>query len=147
VRGRLRGETQGMGWRKLSGADHAVVEVEGCLDVTDCPAFSAFLTDAAADAAARDEELEIDLSGLREISSHGLRAIASAQHEAKRIVLTCPEGHVREILTISRLDSVFRVRAPSIAFLGPSASIPETPTSGPVSLSQEGPTQARAGEG
>jgi anti-anti-sigma factor len=136
-----------MGWRKFSGADHAVVELEGCLDSTDCPAFTAFLTDAAADAAARDEELEIDLSGLREISSHGLRALACAQHEARRIILTCPEGRVREILTISRLDSVFRVQAPRIHFMGPSSSVPEAPTSGPVSLSQEGPAPARAGEG
>lgn len=134
-----------MGWRKLSGADHPVVEVEGCLEPTDCPAFTAFLTDAAADAAAHDQELEIDLSGLREISSHGLRALACAQHEARRIILTCPEGRVREILTISRLDSVFRVQAPRIAFLGPSRAVPEMPTSGPVSLSQEGPAQARAG--
>jgi anti-anti-sigma factor len=136
-----------MGWRKFSGAGHAVVEVEGCLDSANCPEFQAFLTDAARDAAARNEELEIDLTGLREISSHGLRALACAQHEAPRIVLTCPEGRVREILTISRLDSVFRVRAPTIHFMGPSSSVPEMATSGPVSLSQEGQAPARAAEG
>lgn len=136
-----------MAWRKFSGADHAVVEVDGCLDSADCPAFTAFLTDAAADAAARGEDLEIDLTRLQEISSHGLRALACAQHQAERIVVTCPEGRVREILAISRLDSVFRVRAPSIAFLGPSRTVPEAPTSGPVSLSQEGPAPARAAEG
>ncbi|MBL8556503.1 MAG: STAS domain-containing protein [Phenylobacterium sp.] len=135
-----------MGWRKLSGAGHAVVEVEGCLDSANCPEFQAFLADAAADAAARDEQLEIDLTHLREISSHGLRALACAQHEARRIVLTCPAGRVREILTISRLDSVFRVRAPAIHFVGPSGSVPDLPTSGPVSLSPAGPAPVRAAE-
>ncbi|MBL8771065.1 MAG: STAS domain-containing protein [Phenylobacterium sp.] len=113
-----------MGWRKLSGADHSVVEVEGCLEQADCAAFSAFLAGAAAEAAAAGEELEIDLSGLQEISSHGLRALASAQRQWRRIVLTCPEGRVREILTISRMDSVFRIQAPSIAFIGPAKPSP-----------------------
>src|SRR4051812_6957828 len=103
-----------MGWRKLVGVDHSVVEVDGCLDQASSQAFSEFLTDAADEAAAHDEALEVDLSGLEEISSHGLRALASAQDESRRIVLTCPEGRVREILTISRLDNVFRVQAPKI---------------------------------
>ena len=129
-----------MAWRKFSGADHSVVEVEGCLEQADCPEFSAFLTSAAAEAAAAGEELEIDLSGLREISSHGLRALASAQREWRRIVLTCPEGRVREILTISRLDSVFRVQAPAIHFVGPSQETP-APAATAASLSQDGPAQ------
>jgi anti-anti-sigma factor len=103
-----------MGWRKLVGADHAVVEVDGRLDQASSQAFSEFLTDAADEAAAHDEALEVDLSRVEEISSHGLRALASAQDESRRIVLTCPEGRVREILTISRLDNVFRVQAPKI---------------------------------
>jgi anti-anti-sigma factor len=111
-----------MGWRKFSGAGRSVVEVDGCLDQADCPEFSAFLTEAAAEAAAAGEELEIDLTRLTEISSHGLRAIAGAQRGWRRIVLTCPEGRVREILAISRLDSVFRIQAPPIAFRGPSPS-------------------------
>ena len=127
-----------MGWRRFSGAGHSVVEVEGCLEQADCPAFSAFLTSAAKDAAAAGEELEIDLSGLTEISSHGLRALASAQRESERIVVTCPEGRVREILTISRLDCVFRVQAPSIHFVGASKETP-TPAATAASLSQDDP--------
>jgi anti-anti-sigma factor len=100
-----------MGWRKFNGAGYALVEVEGCLDQAECLAFSSFVTSAADDAALRGDALEIDLSGLREISSHGLRALACARHEAKRTILICPEGRVREILTISKLDEVFRVQA------------------------------------
>jgi len=118
-----------MAWRKFSGAGHSVVEVEGCLEQADCPAFSAFLTAAAVEADAAGEELEIDLTGLREISSHGLRALAAALRAGRRVVLVCPEGRVREILTISRLDSVFRVKAPPIAFIGPSPR-PRAPAEG-----------------
>jgi hypothetical protein len=60
-----------MSWRLLSdGADHPVVEVEGCLEQADCPAFSAFLADAAAFAAARGQTLEIDRKSTRLNSSH-----------------------------------------------------------------------------
>lgn len=128
-----------MGWRRFSGASHSVVEVEGCLEQADCPAFSAFLTSAAREAAAAGEVLEIDLTNLTEISSHGLRALASAQREDGRIVVTCPEGRVREILNISRLDSVFRVRAPQIHFV--------RATSAPEPRSPEAPAPARADEG
>ena len=127
-----------MGWRRFSGAGHSVVEVEGCLEQADCPAFSAFLTSAAQDAAAAGEVLEIDLTGLKEISSHGLRVLAIAQRETERVVVTCPEGRVREILNISRMDSVFRVRAPNIHFV--------RATSAPASRSQEAPAPVPADE-
>jgi anti-anti-sigma factor len=106
-----------MGWRKRTGEDHPVVEVDGRQDPAACREFSDFLTDAADEAAAHDETLEIDLCRLREISSHGLRALASVQHQARRVVVTCPEGRVREILAISRMDGVFRVQAPGINFV------------------------------
>ena len=125
-----------MGWRRFSGAGHTVVEVEGCLEQADCPAFSAFLTSAAREAAAAGEVLEIDLTGVTEISSHGLRALAAAQRQSARVVLTCPEGRVREILNISRMDSVFRVQAPRIHFVR-ATSAPE-----PRSPEARGPAQA-----
>jgi anti-anti-sigma factor len=128
-----------MAWRITNGAGHSVVVVEGCLEQSDSPAFADFLIRAAEEAAASGAELEIDLSGVTEISSHGLRAIASAQRRWRRIVLTCPEGRVREILMISRLDSVFRVQAPQIAFVGPA-------TSAPAQKSREAPAPARAGK-
>ena len=128
-----------MGWRKFSEAGRAVVTVDGCLNPSECQAFSSFLTTAANEAAARDEPLEIDLCGLKEISSYGLRALACAQHEARRIVVTCPEGRVREILNISHLDSVFRVRAPAIHLV--------RATSAPASQSPADPGPAPAGEG
>ncbi|WP_293677674.1 STAS domain-containing protein [uncultured Phenylobacterium sp.] len=126
-----------MGWRKLVGEDHSVVEVDGRLDQSVSQAFSEFLTDAADEAAAHDEALEVDLSGVEEISSHGLRALASAQDESRRIVLTCPEGRVREILTISRLDNVFRVQAPKIHLV--------RATSDPAPLSPADPAPAPTG--
>lgn len=128
-----------MGWRKFTEAGHAVVEVNGRLDLDGSLAFSDFLTAAADEAAAHDEALEIDLSGLENISSHGLRALASAQHEAQRIVVTCPEGRVREILTISRLDNVFRVQAPRIHL------IRATSARAPQSQADPAPAQADAG--
>ena len=128
-----------MGWRKRVGEDHAVVEVDGCLDQAVSQEFSDFLTDAADEAAAHDEPLEIDLCGLQEISSHGLRALARAQHESELIVVTCPEGRVREILAISRLDGVFRVQAPRIHLV--------RATSAPASQSQAGPASAPTDEG
>ena len=101
-----------MGWRKFSGAGYAVVEVQGTLDQASCHEFSDFLCSAAAEASSRGDSLKIDLSGLRQISSHGLRALAHLRHEAGdalRITLTCPQGSIREILTISRMDELFRV--------------------------------------
>ena len=130
-----------MGWRKLVGVDHAVVEVDGRLDQAVSQAFSEFLTDAADEAAAHDEALEVDLSGLEEISSHGLRALASAQDESRRIVLTCPEGPVREILTISRLDNEFRVQAPKIHLVrATSAPEPQSPADPAPVPTGEGPS-------
>jgi anti-anti-sigma factor len=128
-----------MGWRKLVGVDHSVVQVDGRLDQAVSQAFSDFLSDAADEAAAHDEALEVDLSGLEEISSHGLRALARAQDPSRRIVLTCPEGRVREILTISRLDNVFRVQAPKIHLV--------RATSAPAPQSPAGPGPAPTGEG
>lgn len=108
-----------MGWRKFNGAGHAVVEVEGSLDQAACEAFSAFLTTAAEDAVARGEDLNIDLTELRDISSHGLRALACARNVSEHVTVTCPEGRVREILAISRMDMVFRVQAPKIHLVRP----------------------------
>lgn len=121
-----------MGWRRLSGAAHTVVEVEGSLEQADCPAFGAFLALAAREAAASGDVLEIDLTGLTDISSHGLRAIAAVQREAGHVVLTCPEGRVREILNISRLDSVFRVQAPKIHFVRATSAPERRPPTGPA---------------
>jgi hypothetical protein len=81
-----------MGWRKFNGAGHAVVEVEGSLDQAACEEFTAFLTTAAEDAVARGEDLNIDLTALRDISSHGLRALACARNVVENVTLTCPEG-------------------------------------------------------
>ena len=102
----------GMAWRRFSGAGCSVVEVEGCLDASACEAFSEYLSSAAQEAAQNGESLRIDLSRLRQISSHGLTALAKARQAAGedvRITLTCPKGSVREILTISRMDELFRV--------------------------------------
>ena len=101
-----------MGWRRVSGAGCSVVEVQGCLDPSSCEAFSEFLSTAAAEAAVNGEALRIDLTGLRQISSRGLNALARLRQgagEAVQITLTCPKGSVREILTISRMDELFRV--------------------------------------
>jgi anti-anti-sigma factor len=102
----------GMAWRRFSGAGYCVVEVEGSLDASACEEFSQYLSFAAEEAALNGEALKIDLSGLRQISSHGLSALAKVRHaagDAVRITLTCPKGSVREILTISKMDELFRV--------------------------------------
>jgi anti-anti-sigma factor len=97
----------------FNGAGYAVVEVDGCLDQSASMAFSTFLCAAAEGCVARGETLRIDLSGLTQISSHGLRALASAHKRvaAARVTLACPEGSLREILTISRLDEVYPIEA------------------------------------
>jgi anti-anti-sigma factor len=103
-----------MGWRRFEGPGCSVVEVEGDLDASSCVEFSKFLFSAAEDAAQRGEALRIDLTGLRQISSHGLNALARVWRDAGddvRITLTCPKGSVREILTISRMDELFRVES------------------------------------
>ena len=101
-----------MGWRRVSGAGCSIVEVQGSLDAASAEAFSAFLFSAAEEAQLRGEALRIDLTGLRQISSHGLRALSQVRREtgeALAITLTCPKGSVREILTISRMDELFSV--------------------------------------
>jgi hypothetical protein len=65
-----------VGWRKFSEAGRAVVTVDGCLKSFGVSRRSRlFLATAANEAAARDEPMEIDLCGLKEISSYGLRAL------------------------------------------------------------------------
>ena len=101
-----------MAWRRFSGAGYCVVEVQGNLDAAACEEFSEYLTFAAEEAALNGEALRIDLSGLRQISSHGLSALARVRQtagDAVRITLTCPMGSIREILTISRMDELFPV--------------------------------------
>ena len=102
-----------MGWRRFVGAGGAVAEIFGRVDQPSCAALSAFLDDAIKDARALGVPLKLDLSGVRSISSHGLRVLGAARQEAtaERVPITiiAANPRIREILRISQFDQLFPV--------------------------------------
>jgi len=84
----------------------------GKIDESNWQAFSDSLIEAVEQAAARQQALVVDLSGVPYMSSRGLRALTLARKAAGdrvEIVLAAPDARLREILAISRYDKIFRV--------------------------------------
>jgi anti-sigma B factor antagonist len=94
-------------------ADTVVVAPTGRLDHDNCEAFRAGLDPYLELAAANDEHMVLDLSGLEYVSSAGLRCFMLAAKQARsqggRIVLAALRPVVAEIFQISRFDMVFEV--------------------------------------
>jgi anti-anti-sigma factor len=86
----------------------------GRIDEATCQDFAACLIDGVAKATnAQAKKLIIDFSGVRYMSSRGLRALTSGKREADlagvTIVLAAANEIIREILAISRYDRLFVV--------------------------------------
>jgi anti-sigma B factor antagonist len=101
-----------MGWSVARADGRLVACATGRVDETTWEAFSADLNGAVREAAAAGVPLVLDLSGLDYMSSRGLRALTLAKREAGEataITLAAPNDRMREILSISRYDKLFKV--------------------------------------
>lgn len=88
--------------------------VHGRVDEATWEAFAARMSDAIEQAAAAKlQELMLDLSHLDYMSSRGLRVLTMAKRQADSagltITLAAPNEVMREILAISRYDKLFHI--------------------------------------
>ena len=102
-----------MDFELTRGADRLIGRPKGQVDETNWEAFSEAMVQAVREARTNRATLVIDLSGLDQLSSSGLRALTLARREAGDdvgVVLAAPNPQVREILAISRYDNLFVIR-------------------------------------
>ena len=89
----------------------AVIELQGRLDITSSPELEAAANEILANG---QGTLVIDCSGLKYISSSGLRVllIAARQFSAAggRLVLCGVSGHIRKVFDISGFSSIFTIK-------------------------------------
>jgi anti-sigma B factor antagonist len=92
-------------------ADQVIVMLCGELDVSGAVSIAASLSQVAASG----RHIIVDLDGLQFIDSSGLAALVRARQHARRagsdLVLSAPQPQVLRMLTLTRLDEVFDVRA------------------------------------
>jgi anti-sigma B factor antagonist len=96
-----------------SYANALVVTVAGRLDHDNCDAFRADLAGHVENGAGGGSTVILDLSGLKYVSSAGLRCFMLASRQAKaqngRILVAALQPMVEEIFEISRFNLVFPV--------------------------------------
>lgn len=97
-------------WAYEMGASALVISPKGRVDEATADAFKDNLVEAMQKGL---EKAVIDLSGIDYMSSRGLRGFTLAQRAAAQsgttIVLAAPNDTLREILQISRYDTIFTV--------------------------------------
>jgi anti-anti-sigma factor len=101
-----------MDWELKRSGGRLVGVARGRVDESSWERFSQALTEAVREAANEGGDLVVDLSGLDDLSSRGLRALTLARREAGdsvAITLAAPNERVREMLAISRYDQLFAV--------------------------------------
>ena len=98
-----------LGWSSESREGARIVAPAGRVDEASASEFTERLSEAAAGGGT----LVLDLAQVAYMSSRGLRALTLAQRRGSEagttIVLARPNETMREILTISRYDLVFKV--------------------------------------
>lgn len=91
-------------------ANAVVLALEGELDLLTAPALRVQLADLVRRC---DADVVLDLDGVEFIDSTGLAAMLNALRRLtrarRRLLLVCPDGPVRRILQLTRLDSTFSV--------------------------------------
>lgn len=89
----------------------AVIELQGRLDITSSPELEAAANEILANG---QGALVIDCTGLKYISSSGLRVllIAARQFSAagRPLVLCGVSGHIRKVFDISGFSSIFTIK-------------------------------------
>jgi anti-sigma B factor antagonist len=86
------------------------VAARGEIDMATKPQFHEAVTNAAAGA---EDRLVVDLTDVRFVDSGGLAVLIEGQREMDRrrgrLIVVCPNVHVRKLLALTRLDGAFRV--------------------------------------
>jgi anti-anti-sigma factor len=101
-----------MDWTVETLADKVIGRPKGRVDEATWEAFSDSLIAAVRLAKSAGVPLVVDLAGLQYMASRGLRALTLAEDEADQqieIILAAPNETMREILHISRYDTLFKV--------------------------------------
>ncbi len=102
-----------MEWSARRTETLLIGEPIGRVDETTWEDFLGFLTNAIIDAASAGLSFTIDLDGVDYMSSRGLRVLTIAKRdaEANNVTLTLarPNARMREILSISRYDKIFKI--------------------------------------
>jgi anti-sigma B factor antagonist len=92
-------------------ATYTLVAPHGDLDIDTAPR----LRRVAVDQLARGVELVVDLSGVGFMDSSGVGCLVAIRREARRsgveLSLVCPEGPVRRVLALMKLDQVLALRS------------------------------------
>ena len=89
----------------------AVIELQGRLDITSSPQLEAAANEILANG---QHALVIDCTGLKYISSSGLRVLLIAARKfssaGRRLVLCGVSGHIRKVFNISGFSSIFTIK-------------------------------------
>lgn len=102
-----------MEWAIASSTDGLVGQPHGGIDELVCDAFLVSMKLAVKDAAQKGCNFVLDLAGIDHISACGLMAMTLARRDAMahgiQMLLARPNEKIREVLQISRYDSIFQV--------------------------------------
>jgi anti-sigma B factor antagonist len=92
-------------------ARRSVLSVDGEVDITSAPDLQAAIEAAGT----RAFEIWVDLSDTTFMDSSGLHALSEARSvlagAGLRLVLVCPDGPVRRVLTLTGFDRLFEIHA------------------------------------
>lgn len=102
-----------MSWSSRQSGNRMIGAASGRIDENSWETFLADLNRAIGDAAAAGLAFVLDLSDIEYMSSRGLRVLTLARREAdaKSVAfsLARPNERMREILSISRYDKIFKI--------------------------------------
>lgn len=84
---------------------YAVVRLNGELDMLTAPDLSQLITSLDPDR----ELVVVDLSALTFIDSQGIRALMSARHNGRPVMLICPDGNISRVLDIVEASRAIRI--------------------------------------
>ena len=102
-----------MEWSARRTQTFLIGEPRGRVDETTWEDFLVFLTGAIAEASSAQIGFTLDLDGVDYMSSRGLRVLTIAKRDAESqnvaLILARPNPRMREILSISRYDKIFKI--------------------------------------
>lgn len=103
-------------WSVREAEDGLIVAPVGRLEAVMCDTFLANVSGVISDAARSEKKaLTLDLAGITNISPEGLRVLTLVKQVADQhhvaISLMRPTHRLRELLSISHLDTLFDIRA------------------------------------
>lgn len=102
-----------MSWSTRQSGNRMIGAAIGRIDENSWERFLADLNQAIGDAAAAGFAFVLDLSEIEYMSSRGLRVLTLARREADAksvsFSLARPNDRMREILSISRYDKIFKI--------------------------------------